>query len=247
LKAITGKPGRTAAGYLPGALLLFFCHVAAAFADGTIIDRIYHPYVQPLEREIELRATIENNADSPLGDSEIYRLGYGQSFGDNWFGELYLIGEKDDQQGLRLDAYEVEALWQLTEQGEYFADWGLLFELEKRRSQDVMEFSTALLVEKEWRRWTGTANLHAIYEFGPDIRNEFETALGLQVRYRHSRALEPAIELYSGEDTRGLGPVLMGSQPLGAPRQVRWEGGVIFGLDSKTPDQTFRMLLEYEF
>ena len=123
----------------------------------------------------------------------------------------------------------------------------MLFELEKERSEDVLEFSAALLVETEWRRWTGTANLYGIYEFGDDIDNEFETALALQARYRYSREFEPAVELYTGQDTRGLGPVMMGSWSLGGARQLRWEGGVIFGLDSDTADQTFRVLLEYEF
>ena len=110
-----------------------------------------------------------------------------------------------------------------------------------------MEFSTALLIEKDWGRWTGTANLYGIYEFGSDIKNEFETALALQTRYRYSRNIEPALELYLGEDTQGLGPVIMGDIALGNARKIHWEGGVIFGIDNKTPDQTIRLLLEYEF
>lgn len=229
---------------LPGLLL---CHQGLVLADGSTIDKVYHPYVQPEEREIEFRAIVENNGDRSSGDDRVYRLGYGQSFSDYWFGEVYLIGKKNDDQGLRLEAYELEALWQITEQGEFFADWGMLFELEKERSEDVLEFSAALLVETEWRRWTGTANLYGIYEFGDDVDNEFETALSLQARYRYSRELEPAVELYTGQDTLGIGPVIMGSWSLGGARQLRWEGGVIFGLDSDTPDQTFRALLEYEF
>lgn len=227
--------------------VLLLCHQGFVLADGSTIDKVYHPYVQPEEREIEFRAIVENNGDRSSGDDRVYRLGYGQSFSDYWFGEVYLIGKKNDDQGLRLEAYELEALWQITEQGEFFADWGMLFELEKERSEDVLEFSVALLVETEWRRWTGTANLYGIYEFGDDVDNEFETALSLQARYRYSRELEPAVELYTGQDTRGIGPVIMGSWSLGGARQLRWEGGVIFGLDSDTPDQTFRALLEYEF
>jgi len=235
------------AGYWLLVLGLLCWHQGLVLADGSSIDKVYHPYVQPEERELEFRSIIENNSDRPSGDKRVYRLGYGQSFSDYWFGEVYLIGTKNDDQGLRLEAYELEALWQITEQGEFFADWGMLFELEKKRSEDVLEFSTALLVETEWRRWTGTANLYGIYEFGDDIDNEFETVLALQARYRYSRGLEPAIELYMGQDTRGLGPVMMGSRPLGEARQLRWEVGLIFGLDSDTPDQTFRLLVEYEF
>jgi hypothetical protein len=226
--------------------LSLFCQ-EAVLADGTIIDKIYHPYVQPEEHEIEFRAVIENQGDRPSGDARVYRLGYGQSFNDRWFGEVYLIGVKNDDQALKLEAYELEVLWQVTEQGEYFADWGMLFEVEKERSEDVMEISTALLIETEWQRWTGTANIYGIYEFGDDIDNEFETALALQARYRYARGFEPALELYLGEDTTGLGPVMMGRWPFGGGRQLRWEGGLILGLDSETPDQTFRMLIEYEF
>ena len=227
--------------------LLCVCHQPDACADGFVIDKIYHPYVQPLEREIEFRAMAENNSQTAMGDRRIYRLGYGQSLNERWSGEIYLIGEKNNDHGLRLDAYELETLWQITEQGEYFADWGLLVEAEKLRTRDSMEISTALLAEKEWRRWTGTMNLYGIYEFGGDIANEFDTALGLQARYRYTRALEPAVELYAGEDTLGLGPVFTGSRRLGGGRQFYWEGGVILGLDSSTPEETFKVLLEYEF
>jgi len=214
---------------------------------GLTIDKIYHPYVQPEEREIELRTVIENNANSPAGDRKTLRLGYGQSFNDRWFGEVYLIGYANDDNSLHLGAFEIEALWQLTEQGEYFADWGMLFELEKEKDENIAEVSAGVLVEKEWGRWTGTANLYGIYEFGSDVDNEFKTTLGLQARYRKSRHFEPAIELYRGEATFGIGPVLLGSHSLGSGRQVRWEAGLIFGVDSDTPDQVFRGLLELEF
>jgi hypothetical protein len=229
---------------IPGFLL---CATGAAMADSSAIDKIYHPYVQPQEREIELRTVIENNSNSPAGDQRTLRLGYGQSFTDRWFGEIYLIGSANDDDSFQLSAFEIEALWQLTEQGEFFADWGMLFELEKEKDESIAEASAAVLVEKEWGRWAGTANLYGIYEFGSDVDNEFETALGLQARYRKSRHFEPAIELYKGEDTFGIGPVLLGSHPLGSGRQLRWEAGLIFGIDSDTADQVFRGLLEYEF
>ena len=120
----------------------------------------------------------------------------------------------------------------MTEQGEYWADWGVVFELEKEDDLDAWEFSTGLLAEKEW---------------GSDIPDETETRLGLQARYRHSPGFEPAVEVYSGEDTRGIGPAVLGQLPLGGKRQLRWEAGAIFGLDSKSPDTTLRFLLEFEF
>ena len=104
-------------------LCLLFFSQGVVIADGSVIDKVYHPYVQPEEREIEFRTIIENNSDADEGDERVYRLGYGQSFTDRWFGEVYLIGAENDDQGFRLEAYELEALWQMTEQGEYSADW----------------------------------------------------------------------------------------------------------------------------
>ena len=220
---------------------------AICYADGPIVDKIYHPYVDALEQEIEFRTIFQDKQPDQPNDVFLYQLAYGRSFGDKWFGEIYLIAEKSDQQNLSIEAYEVEAKWQLTEQGEFWADWGLLFELEKEEGQDIWEFATAILTEKEWRRWSGTANLYFIQEWGGDIDDKVETSLGLQARYRYSRLIEPAIEFYSGEDTNALGPVLMGNIITGNRRALHWETGVIFGLDRESPNQTLRFLVEYEF
>jgi hypothetical protein len=161
--------------------------------------------------------------------------------------ELYLVGTNSDEGSFEVAGYELEAQRQLTEQGEYWADWGVVFELEKEDDLDAWEFSTGLLAEKEWGRWSGTANLFLLHEWGEDIADETETRLGLQARYRYSPAFEPAVELYSGQDTRGIGPAVMGQVRLGGRRQLRWEAGAIFGVDSQSPDTTLRFLLEFEF
>lgn len=223
------------------------CLPSALRADGVVIDKIYHPYVQPLEREFEGRAIWQNEQPGRPDDLQLYRFAYGQAFGERWFGELYLVGERSADESLSIEAYEVEALRQLTEQGEYWADWGLLFELEKERGADAWEFAAGLIAEKEWGRWSGTANLFLMHEWGDDVADETETRLGLQARYRYARAFEPALEFYSGEDTRGIGPAVIGQASLGRGRQLGWEAGVIFGIDSDSPDTTLRLLLEYEF
>jgi len=216
-------------------------------ADGVVIDKIYHPYVQPLEQELEWRATLQSHQPGVPDDLAVYRFSYARSLGDKWSGEVYLVGQRSDESSFEIEAYEIEALRQLTEQGEYWADWGVVFELEKERDLDAWEFAAGLLAEREWGRWSGTANLFAIQEWGSDVRDELETRLGLQARYRYSPAFEPAIELYSGEGTRGIGPVAMGLVRLGGKRRLRWEAGAIFGVDSQSPDTTLRFLVEFEF
>jgi hypothetical protein len=217
-------------------------------ADSSFIDKIYHPYVQAHEKEIEWRFTGTNDRSDKVQDNiQKYRLAYGQSINDNWFAEIYLVGEKNRQQDFKLTATELEILWQVTEQGEYDVDIGLLFEAEHEYDINISEVSSALLLEKEWQKWVGTANLYLIYEWGNTINNELETAFAIQGRYRYSRLIEPAIEYYKSDVNEGVGPVLMGNIKLSGRKKIYWEVGIIMGLDRQTPDETLKFLIEYEF
>ncbi len=165
---------------------------AETHGDGSVIDKIYHPYVEQLEWELEWRMIYEDeNPQTGLDRVQNHLLGLGHGFGEYFFAEVYLIGQQSAGESMELDAYEVEALWQLSEQGEYFIDYGLLFELEKENNEDIWEYSTTLLLEKEFGRYSATANLGLMYEWGDDISNEWETYLALQGRYRMSPPWNP--------------------------------------------------------
>ena len=69
----------------------------------------------------------------------------------------------------------------------------------------------------------------------------------MQTRYRGNAAFEPGVEIYAGQDSRGIGPVLQGSIITGSRKSLHWEAGGIFGLGKSSPDNTWRFLLEYEF
>jgi hypothetical protein len=233
--------------YLP----LLFPVSLSAYADDPFqhngVDKVYHPYVQPLETEIEYRSIYQTD-DDPLEDGILrQRLGIGRAITDRVFVEGYLIGKKTRQKGFRLDAYELEARVQLTEQGEFWADWGVLFELERERSESVTELGAVLLLEKELGAWVGTLNLGTEYEFGSDIDNEFDVNTALQLRYRYSERFEPALELYVDEFTSALGPVIQGLERFSGNRKVHWEFGTFLPLNNTTPDTVFRLLLEFEF
>ncbi len=224
------------------------CTTGSAWADGNSIDKVYHPYVLPLETEIEYRAIFQSDEKKSLDDQQVQRLGFGKTFFEKWFTEIYIIGEKTSENDFNTSSVEIEAKVQLTEQGKYAADWGLLFELERNFDRNLVELADGLLVEKEWGRWVGALNAFIEFERRDDeLQNEIETISALQLRYRYSRLFEPAIEFYQNQDTLALGPTIMGTARLGIAKKIRWELGVIFGLDDETPDQTIRALLEYEF
>lgn len=228
------------------ALLSLFA--AGAHGDGSVVDKVYHPYVEQLEWELEWRVTHEDeNPITGVERRQLHRLGLGRAVSEYVFAEVYLIGEQSSQESFGLEAYELELLWQLSDQGEYFMDYGVLFELEKEHSDDIWEASSALLLEKEFGRYSATVNLGLTYEWGDDIEDELETAAALQARYRYSPRFEPALEVYLGEDTRAVGPVVMGRERLGQMKALSWEFGVVLGVDSDTADYTVRAVLEYEF
>lgn len=209
------------------------------------IERVYHPYVEQNEREIEYGAVWRDlDGDNVM----LNRAGFGYAWAEHWFGEVYLLKESVSHDGEQVRGYEAEVKWQLTEQGEHWADWGLLFEVGSEEDIDRREFALGLLIEKELgSAWVGAANLFAEYEYGEDTPDEFETALRAQLRYRYSPAIEPAVELYLDDQDYAAGPVLTGVQKLSPGRQLRWELGWLLGLDANTPTNNIRLAIEFEF
>ncbi len=231
-----------------GAVLGSLLPAAVVRADGLYVDQVYDPYVQPMEKEFEYLGVYPVDDNHELDGAQMHLLSAGMSLNDRWYAELGVEGEAGEAgAGFEWSAAEAEVKWQLTEQGEYAFDWGLLFELEVERETHAREFSTSVIVLREWQRWVGTLNAGLVYEWGNDINNEWETQLASQLRYRWSSALEPALELYLAENSRSLGPVLTGRVRFGGGRSLRWETGVLLGLDGDTPDSNWKLLLEYEF
>lgn len=59
-----------------------------------VVDKIYHPYVDALENEIEYRSIFQNKQDGLDNPKELYRLALGRSIAKSLIAELYLIGAK---------------------------------------------------------------------------------------------------------------------------------------------------------
>lgn len=216
-------------------------------ADGIIIDKIYDPYVQQLEHEVEFRALLQNDDKAALDDRQRYKLGYGQALSDDWFAELYVIGGDSRDDSLDVDAVELEVKYQLTEQGEYANDYGLLFELERDADGNAWELSSSLIVLHEWQRWVGTVNASVVYEWGTGLDNELETSLVGQLKYRYQQTLEPALELHLSQDTKAIGPALLGEIKLDGRNKLLWEAALLGGLNDTTPELSINLILELEF
>lgn len=218
-----------------------------ALADGTVVDKVYHPYVQPLEREFEYRFAYQKQAEHPDNNAMAQKLGYGFSIAERMALEFYVIADRVSPEDYKLSGYEVELRWMLTEQGEYGADWGMLFELERQNNLDNYEFTSGLLLEKEFGPTSLTLNALAVYEWGQTLESELEAEFRLQYRYRWLPQVQPAIEFYAGENYKGAGPSMMGVHKFSGLEQLKWEFAVIFAIDASTVNNTLRFALEYEF
>lgn len=216
-----------------------------ALADGVVIDRIYDPYVQPLESEFEWR--LINERDNNLDDIQKQFFGFGKSLSDRWAVEIYAIGLKQGGDSLSFNNYELEAKWQLTEQGEYTFDWGMLFELERQVDENRWEFASSLLTSRDFGRWTATTNIGVLVEWGKQISNEVESTLHARVRYRLKQAFEPGFEVHVGQDTVAVGPWIGGLVRLSAGKKLRWELGYFAGFDEQSADQNIKANIEFEF
>jgi hypothetical protein len=158
-----------------------------------------------------------------------------------------VTGQKANNEFAEDSAYELEALWQLSEQGQYDFDYGLLIEAERENTRNISEISAALLVEKEFFHSSLAVNTGLAYEFGGGIDNEYDTFLKAQWRYRYQPQLEPAIEIHLDEYDKAMGPALMGLIRTGHRQKLKWGLAWLFGLNKITPASSIKLELEFEF
>ncbi len=227
--------------------IVCFCSAPYLYADGSSIDKVYDPYVTQLETEVEVRALVQQANEEALDEYQRYKFGLGRAINDDWLAEIYWVGRGTEAKGFQLEAFEGELKWQLTEQGEYDYDWGMIFELERNTRDNTWENAAKLVVLHEWSRWVSTANLGLVYEWGEGIHNEWETRFGGQLKYRYKEVFEPGIEVFLGQNSRGIGPAATGAFRLAPRKKLFWDSGIIFAIDNKTPDISFKVNIEYEF
>ena len=220
-----------------------FCALFVSINAVAGVDKIYDPYVTEGEIEVESRAVHQFDDDN----EHKLKLGVGYGVNSFWFVEGYVIGEKESGEGFNAADVEIENKFQLTEQGRYWIDAGLLMELEKEINEDVWELKVGPLFAKQIKKWVVTTNFFIEKKFGSDDE-EHETELqgAMQVKYLLSPSLQPAVEYYGDEKQHALGLALLGKTNWGKT-PVKWELGALGGLNNNTPDFNLRWLIEWEF
>jgi hypothetical protein len=222
--------------------------------------KVYSPTVERGVTELEYRGFRDFDHRDELDRSQEHKFAVGRGLTDYWFTEVYGAFEKEDGAPLKHEAVEWENRFQLTPQGKYWLDLGLLSELEiGTRSGSANEFVLAPLLEKELgSRWLATVNLFFERNFGPDAESGTTFAYAGRLKLRLTRYFDPAIEIfgepgrighfghYSGQEHWG-GPAFYGKVKLEHAGAFEYSAAFLFGTSEAASDRRAVLRLEYEF
>jgi high-affinity iron transporter len=251
------SPPRVATASVAAAVGVIALLGMAAPRTGEAAHVVYSPVVEEGEIAVEFRGHYDFDSRDDVDGSQQHKLELEYTPTAWWRTEL--LGEWESEGGESLEATEVawENVFQLTPQGKYWMDFGVLAEYAHSLEDDGEDaIELGLLGEKQFTSTVLTANLIFEREFESGADTEMEYAA--RYRWRVSQAFEPGIELYGGlgdwgangslnDNEHQLGPSLMGKLQTGERSAFKYEAAVLFGLTQESPDTTVRFLLEYEF
>lgn len=231
--------------------VLAFAGVAHAAPD----DYVATPAVEYGEREIELRVGAATPTDGERHSAASLAFGYGVT--PWWFTEVY--GKWHRSGTTSFDAFEWENRFQLTEPGQYFADLGLLVEIERPRERaEGYELRLGPLLQKDFG--PVQANLNVLLERHYRATEPAATDLGYQwqLRYRWRPAFDFGAQGFGDvgpwndwasahEQQHVAGPAIFGKFGLGGRQVLKYDAALLFKVSSAAPAQTLRAQIEYEF
>ena len=232
-------------------LILAAVIAVSIFASGpaaaAAINKVFSPVVEWGEKEIELRGFFTRDSDPAKNALRVDKFDLALGVTQWWFTELEFVFVREPGQKEDLEAIASENVFQLSEQGEYFADFGLFFEYERELGAKVHEILVGPIVQKQFGSWVATANIFFERKFGSEAtEKEIETKTAVQLKYRLSESFEPGVEYYGEAEDRNLGPAAFGKVKLGQTK-LKWQAAWLFGLTDTAADNSIRWMLEYEF
>ena len=244
--------------YKPIAALLLSVMGPAAFAGPQ--EYVFTPIVEEGEREVDLkfgRATDQNDYE---GQGSI---GFGTAVTSRWFVEGYGVWERAAGAHSRFTAFEFESKFQFTNTGEYPVDVGLITELEiPRDSSGQREFVIGPLLQAESGRVQYNFNVLFERKFGGELApgEDRDTVLRYQgqVKYRLQPEFEFGLQALGEvgkwndwesrrDQAHRIGPAVFGKVHIGEGRKIVYNAGWLFGATRATPDNSFRLQVEFEF
>jgi FTR1 family protein len=222
--------------------------------------KVYYPQVVKGESEIELRGYVDYDKDPSIDNTQSFKVGAGHSFTDYWFTEVYAEANKAaSESSYTVGEYEWENLFQLTESGKYWADFGFGVEYaHARKSTDPNGWELMPIAQKQIGRQLITINIPFTYETGNNADDTWKLGYAWQYKWLGKPSLEFGIEGYgdlgavsnwdpSSKQLHQVGPSLFGKIKTAPGHAWQYQAGLLFGLTTASPEKTLYGNLEYEF
>jgi len=242
---------RAATGILAGVLVL--ATVAApdrAYAG--VANKVYRPVVVQGETEVELRGGYSTQDDVKV---MAHILDIGHAVNNYWFTEGVFEIEKETCCGQtdHGQALEWENIFQFTNPGEYFVDFGWFAELASPMGAEDGGYAieTGPLFEKQFGRLVNTLDLLVERTFG-FADNTTEGSYRLQSQYLSGTPVEFGLQAFGqkakGEDAQHIaGPAIFSVFKMGNRNKLKMDAAVLKGLTGASEDTRLRWELEFEF
>lgn len=226
--------------------------------------KVRHPIVDYREFEFEHNgATTFDKPKSGRSNNQSFTHEIGAGITPFWFFEIEGETSADSGSNLRYDATTLENTFQLTPQGQYWADVGFFAEYShsaRRQSPNSLKFGP--LIQKETAGPLATDMLHTVNllfekELGHNRTDDTGFTFAWQSRFRVHTLFEPGIELYSNvtdmekpgklaEQQHRIGPMFAGVYNLAPYGKIKYEAGYLVGLTRSTEKGAVRWRFEYE-
>jgi len=224
------------------------CGSAARASDDFIV---YSPYVTEGQSEVEFRAHQQFDGDPALNNDRAYVISVSHSFTSWWHPEIY-FGSYERKPGgpNSLQGYEFENIFQLTTQGQYWADLGFIASYEYNTQKDVpgvLEFGP--LFEKRSAHIDQRLNFVWEKQIGGGAELKYEFRATYSAGYEVDTRLAPGFEAYyrPADDSRQFGPALNGEIATMDGNEFEYHLAYLFGLNKDAPAHTLALRLEYDF
>ena len=224
---------------------------------------IYSPIVDYREWELELKGGIQDW--NPPGGERAAKLALGYGLMRRWGVEVEGEYSQTPNGAGRLEEYEFENIFQLTEHGEHWLDAGIFAEFEHNRLEHVNTLVLGPMFQREtlhtqtnvnvyWeRRLTALPTDTDADGDAPESRNGLQYQV--QWKYNLGPRFQPGFQAFGSlgdpahlrSEALKVGPAFFGTANLGNAKGLRYNAALLAGLTQRSPDLTLRFQLEYEF
>lgn len=244
------------------ALLVSAAITGLAASPAYAVDKLYYPYVEQGEWELEYFGSRSVDADTGKDDLQKQQFSVGYGVMEYWRTEVYAKYQKEPQDNLAFAAYEWENIFQFTERGEYWIDVGgsLAYEFTPQSNRaDTVE--ARLLLAKDFYDTSHTLNLKLEKDIGAGPKAGLEGELLWSSRYTSlSEYFEPGFEIdnnfgelkhvgHFSQQEHYIGPAAYGKIPLtvaGQADALKYRVGYLFGVSGAASAGQALAQLEYE-